>query len=377
MERTDDDLLVAFIEKTRASGISDATTVEILKQRGWSERRIYRAFSTAVERTLGFDIPVRGSAQEYARDAYLYLVSFITLALWSYSLGNIFYVMIDYWIPDRANGWTIPTHELPQYLSWPIAMLVVAFPIFMFVNAALQRDLSQRPEGFSTGVRKWLTYIALVGTVATLVFDAVSFLQAFLLGNLTAHFILDSLVLLLVAGGIFSYYLIAVRSTAVAPRRERLYALVATIAVIATLAIGFTAIGSPGNRRELSADTRRLTNLREIEYAIHAKAVIDKAHKRHFELPVRLSEIEGLTSRQIADPITGKAYEYKRLGGSRYRLCATFYSAHSAQTSVPSINVMQANNGRIVSVNADAYPDTTAEHRWKHGVGRSCFVRSI
>ena len=201
MERTDDDLLVAFIEKTRASGISDATTVEILKQRGWSERRIYRAFSTAVERTLGFDIPVRGSAQEYARDAYLYLVSFITLALWSYSLGNIFYVMIDYWIPDRANGWTIPTHELPQYLSWPIAMLVVAFPIFMFVNAALQRDLSQRPEGFSTGVRKWLTYIALVGTVATLVFDAVSFLQAFLLGNLTAHFILDSLVLLLVAGG--------------------------------------------------------------------------------------------------------------------------------------------------------------------------------
>ncbi|MGC8485699.1 MAG: DUF5671 domain-containing protein [Candidatus Baltobacteraceae bacterium] len=377
MERTDDDLLVAFIEKARASGIADATTVEILKQRGWSERRIYRAFSTAAERALGIEIPVRGSAQEYARDAYLYLVSFITIALWSYSLGNIFYVMIDYWIPDRAHGWTISTHELPQYLSWPIAMLVVAFPIFMFVNAALQRDLSQRPEGFSTGVRKWLTYIALVGTVATLVFDAVSFLQSFLLGNLTTHFILNSLVLLVVAGGIFSYYLVAVRSTVVAPRRERLYALVATIAVIATLSIGFTAMGSPGNRRKISADARRLTNLREIEHAIHAKAVSEKARKQNFTLPARLSAIEGLTSNQIADPISGRPYEYDRLGDSRYRLCATFSFAHAAQTSVPSINLSQTKSGRIVRVTADAYPDTTPEHRWAHGAGRACFVRSI
>ena len=117
MERTDGDVLAAFIEKARASGIADATTVEVLKQREWSERRIYRSLSTAIERTVGIEIPVRGSAQEYARDAYLYLVSFITLSLWSYSLGNIFYTMIDFWNPDRTSGWTISSRTLPLYLS--------------------------------------------------------------------------------------------------------------------------------------------------------------------------------------------------------------------------------------------------------------------
>ncbi len=377
MERTEEDLLAAFIEKARASGISDATMVEVLKQRGWSERRVYRALSAAVEKAVGLEIPARGSAQEYARDAYLYLVSFITLALWSYSLGNIFYTMIHYWIPDPTATWTISTRMLPEFLAWPNAMLIVAFPIFMFVNATLQRDLAQRPEGFSTGVRKWLTYIALVGAMGTLVFDAVSFLESFLLGTLTTRFILDALVLLFIAGGVFSYYLVAVRSTAVAPRRERLYALISTVAVIATLAVGSIAMGSPNNQRELSADGRRITDLREIAHAIHAKAKSDKALKRGFVLPSRLNEVEGLAPGQIVDPISRAPYEYQRVGDSQYRLCATFYSKDNEPTTLPDITVMKDRDGRILRVIADAFSDGTPSRNWAHGTGRVCFLLSV
>ena len=377
MERTDEELLAAFIEKARASGISDATTVEVLKQRGWSERRIYRVLSAAVEKAVGLEIPARGSAQEYARDAYLYLVSFVTLALWSYSLGNIFYTMIHFWIPDPTATWTISIRMLPQFLAWPIAMLIVAFPIFMFVNVTLQRDLTQRPEGFSTGVRKWLTYIALVGAMGTLVFDAVSFLESYLLGTLTTRFILDALVLLVIAGGIFSYYLVAVRSTLVAPRREQAYALVSTVAVIAALAVGFIAMGSPNHQREISADGRRITNLREIEHAIRAKAKSDKALKRPYVLPSRLSEIEGLAPGQMLDPISRVPYEYQRIGASRYRLCATFYANNNKQTSLPAITVMKARDGRILRVTADAYPDSTPGRSWNHGTGKDCFLLSV
>jgi len=76
---TDSERLEAFIAAAKARGVSDEFAVALLRQNGWSERRIYQAFSTYYERVLGTPLPSRGGRVEYAGEAFLYLLAF-TLA---------------------------------------------------------------------------------------------------------------------------------------------------------------------------------------------------------------------------------------------------------------------------------------------------------
>ena len=75
----------------------------------------------------------------------------------------------------------------------------------------------QRPDLYDSGVRKSLTYIALVIAATILLADGIWFLQALIKSDLTFRFVLDTLVLLVIGGGVFAYYL----STIDAPRNER------------------------------------------------------------------------------------------------------------------------------------------------------------
>ena len=114
--------------------------------------------------------------------------------------------MIARWIPDAAQvGYS--TVSLRDQLSWQLATLLIAFPLFAFVHRLIERQLAQRPDLYDSGVRKWLTYIALVFAAIVMLADGIWFLEALLRGQLTLRFMLDSLVLLVIGGGVFSYYL--------------------------------------------------------------------------------------------------------------------------------------------------------------------------
>jgi len=82
-ERLDD-----FIAAAKARGVSDEFAVTLLKQNGWSERRIYAAFSAYYERQLGAPVPSRGARLEYASEAFLYLLAFISLSFWLRRFGR-------------------------------------------------------------------------------------------------------------------------------------------------------------------------------------------------------------------------------------------------------------------------------------------------
>jgi hypothetical protein len=60
---------------------------------------------------------------------------------------------------------------------------------------------------YDSGVRKWLTYIALVIAAIVVIGDGVFFINAFLRGELTTRFILDEILLFVLSGGVFGYYL--------------------------------------------------------------------------------------------------------------------------------------------------------------------------
>src|SRR5450631_3823889 len=87
--------LAEFVRKAKAQGVADEFIVALLKNTGWSERRIFATFIEYYEATLGAPVPSRGGPIEYARDAFFYLLTFITLGWWIIALGQIFFTLID------------------------------------------------------------------------------------------------------------------------------------------------------------------------------------------------------------------------------------------------------------------------------------------
>jgi hypothetical protein len=202
---TDADL-ANFIRSAKDHGVNDDFIVSLLRQNGWSERRIFRTFSACYADTLGTPVPVRVQHVENAREAFYYLLNFITLGFWSVALGQLFYILIAHRFPDAIGIDEFPG-SLRDQIAWQAATVVVAFPIFLFVHSAIQRELARRPDLYESGVRKWLTYLALVIAAIIVIGDAVWFVEALIRGEITTRFMLDSLVLLVLGGGIFGYYI--------------------------------------------------------------------------------------------------------------------------------------------------------------------------
>ncbi len=199
--------LLEFVWAAKRHGVSDEFIVSLLCDRGWSERRVYAAFSSFYSDTLGMPVPARSGHVENARDAFYYLLNFITLGFWTVALGQVFYILIAHAFPDATQTAPYYNESLRDQISWQVAVVVIAFPVFVFVHTLIRRELSKRPDLYDSGVRRWLTYLALVIAAIVVLADGVWFISALLRGELTVRFVLDSLVLLILGGGVFLYYL--------------------------------------------------------------------------------------------------------------------------------------------------------------------------
>jgi hypothetical protein len=209
------DPLGGFIQVAKERGVPDDALVPLLKQNGWSERRVYRALSDYYAGALGVVPPSRGGRGVDARDAFLYLLNFITLGFWVIALGELLTTLVDRWFPDPAS----PSYgSLLSQVAWPLASIIVAFPCFVVVGRLIAAEIVRRPETADSGVRSWLTYLALVVAAVCVLTDAIWVLDAFLTGALTIRFVLDSVVVIGLGGGVFGYYLTSLRQPATADR---------------------------------------------------------------------------------------------------------------------------------------------------------------
>jgi len=320
-----DERLSDFVDAAKAKGVDDAALVALLRQQGWQEQRIYRALTAYYTRSLGVEVPSRGSRAEDARDAFFHLIAFITLGAWVVALVNLGDALVDRGFPSPG---AYPTGA--GNLSWWIATIIIAFPIFLWVTILIGREATVRPESLQSGVRKWLTYVALVVASVVLLGDAIWFLGAFLTGEVTAAFAVRSALLIGVTGGVFAYYLGSVRATVLAPARDRMFAGAAIVAVAIAVVLGFIPLGSPSDRQAIARDDATLQAL----YAVAGDANADRNAAGAKSLPATM-------------PGT-PAGEYRRIDADTYRLCASFERASAA--------------------------DVAATDMWKHPAGSHCFT---
>ncbi len=154
-----DDSLLSFVSQAKDRGVPDDSLVGILRQSGWSERRIYRALSDYYTSALGVAVPIKAQSSGAARDAFFYLLNFITLGFWTVALWQIWDDLVRRWFPDPL---AYQSPSLREDIAWQVAVIVVAFPIFAFVHATIARELARRPDLYYSPIRRWLTYLALV-----------------------------------------------------------------------------------------------------------------------------------------------------------------------------------------------------------------------
>lgn len=203
--------LVDFVGRALDRGVERERIATALRAAGWPEAEATAALDAyaAVDFPLGVPRP-RSSVS--ARDAFLYLVLFLTLGLSAFYLGGLLFDLVERLIPDpdlpEYRGWS------DDWLRWCVAMLVVSVPIFLLVARRIGREVAADPAKRASGVRKWLTYIALFIAAMVLIGDVVTLVYEFLTGELTLRVFLKILIVAGIAGPIFLFYYRSVQDDA-------------------------------------------------------------------------------------------------------------------------------------------------------------------
>ena len=196
--------LVQFIQAARSKGASDEFISKLLRSFGWPQREIEQAFFVVYEQLTGQTIPSpKSGAGESARDAFVYLLTFVTLALWTQALGQMAFIFINHFIPDPLNRY----YSDPSWqVAFCLSRLIVAYPVYLLLMRQLNKELARYREKHYSGVRKWLTYLTLWIVSLIIIGTLIAFLSSFLQGELTLRFMLKVLVILVIDGGVLWYY---------------------------------------------------------------------------------------------------------------------------------------------------------------------------
>ena len=194
------DRLEQFVYNCLSSGQSREQISHVLSEAGWNEESIIHALQCYSETVFPFPVPAP-KTEFHAKEAFQYLVSFITLYISAFSVGGLLYSFIDITFYD-ASDYAAPGAGIPMAIS----SLIVAYPVYMYFTWRLFREEQKDFSRNISNVGKYLTYLTLVITASVIIGYLIALIFVFLTGGLAVTFILKVLVILLIAGTIFLFY---------------------------------------------------------------------------------------------------------------------------------------------------------------------------
>lgn len=344
-----------FISHARQKGLDHGTIRQLLLSAGWKDKEIARAIASQ-----GLDLPVpEPGGGGNVRDSFIYLLCFAALYGVVGSVIAVYFVYLDYLFPDPTD--VIPWEWALSGIRYALAVIVIAFPLFLLLNRVIEHLVHKAPESSKQPIARWLTYLTMFLAAAVGVGDLIALLYFFLDGALQARFVLKAAALLVIAQLILSYYYLAPRETADATTGKSLRPWLggAGVAVVlGAVALGFMLAGSPFSARLRRMDERRLDDLKAIHQAMQQMTtrrdqnvwVVTRS------LPTKLEEVaEFQRTRQygralsLTDPETNEPYGFRVTGETTYELCAQF----------------------------EVLRDVTHELFWNHPVGKHCFAFNV
>jgi Domain of unknown function (DUF5671) len=196
--------LELFAKEALLHGLERESIRKAMIDAGWTSDQAQAALDAYAD--VPFPIPIpRPRPQLSAREAFLYLLLFTTLYLSAYHLGSLLFDLINRIYPDAADR--ASAGYLAYNMRWSVSYLIVAFPAFVFLARYVAKEVSRRPVKRLSPIRRWLTYLTLFIAAGVIIGDLATLVYNTLAGELTIRITLKVIVVLVIAGTIFGYYL--------------------------------------------------------------------------------------------------------------------------------------------------------------------------
>lgn len=288
------------------------------------------------------------------RDVFLHLLSVATLYVSAISLIALFFQYVNHFIPDPLTF----EYGYSDALRRSIATIIIVFPTYVVTAWYFHKESASNPERRDLKIRKWLVYLTLFISAITVIIDLVTLVYKFLGGELSPRFVLKVVAVLIVAAGVFWYYLWDLkRQTGVLSNTVKNILRTVIVLVGAVIIGGFFLVGSPTSQRMVRFDQQRVNDLSTMQNEIIT------FWQQKDRLPADLSELSNDISgfRAPMDPETKMPYVYAIKSSLTFELCADFKTANAdARYAQPTRS-----------------PFDPYQQNWEHGVGESCFSRTI
>ena len=198
--------LNVFIRESLAKGLSKEKIKEVLQRANWQPDEIEQAMAHFADVDFPLPVPKRKPYLS-AREAFLYLLVFLTLYISAFNFGSLIFSFINRAFPDIISGYNYPGPIGNTDISFALASLIIGFPVYLLLSSYLSRRVKKDPEIRTSKVRKWLTYLTLFLTAGVIIGDFIALLNQLFGGELSTRFFLKFLTVLVIAVVIFLYYL--------------------------------------------------------------------------------------------------------------------------------------------------------------------------
>ncbi|MBU2542167.1 hypothetical protein KJ785_01235 [Patescibacteria group bacterium] len=293
------------------------------------------------------------------KDVFLHLFNIVTFYLSVIGFITLYIQYISATFPDELTYYFA---AIANGVRWSTSVLFIAVPAYLISSWLLAKDLKATPEKRELKLRKWLIYFTLFISAITIIVDLMIFVYNFLDGELTIQFFLKILVVLLVAGAVFGYYLWDLKRKETKSKIPKVLTIIVSVVVVASIIIGFFIVGTPKDQRNRKFDENRIGDLQMLQGEI-----VNYWTKKD-ALPENLSKLEDDISgfKVPRDPNKVDVYEYQIIDPLTFELCATF---------------AKANQNTKAGLRGEVYPMSpfydSFQQNWNHEAGRTCWSRTI
>ncbi len=290
-----------------------------------------------------------------AKNVTLQLGSLISLFITIPALIALLFAVITVRFPDPASGYW-EYESATTTIRTTIAFLIVFFPTYLVLTRVVN-TMRRESEGTYMKITKWLIYIALLIGGGVLLGDLVATISGFLNGELTIRFILKALVVLVVVGVAFGYYLLDAQQYWQTHEKHSIwYGVGISIIVLGSLILGFFHTQTPAAVRDMKLDSQQVTDLQVIQ------SYILNEYDMSGTLPRNLSEISDQFDLPAAP--SGRAPYTYEITEKGYELCAEFAYPTSESDQYATPIYYGDLNSTVKNVD-----------NWSHKEGKWCFER--
>ncbi|MBU2104143.1 hypothetical protein KKD81_03325 [Patescibacteria group bacterium] len=295
-----------------------------------------------------------------ARDFFLWAGAVIALYGSVISFITLLFEYINRAFPD-------PLAYMGDPYGGPVraamAAVIVLVPTTLILLRIIRSTIKKESGKAEIWVRKWALVLTLFIATVTILIDLITLLTTFLGGEISIRFALKVAIVLLVAAGIFLHFLADLKGYWLTENKKaNLVGLAAGILALAAVVSGFFIIGTPTDARMMRYDQQKVSDLQNIQYQVTTY------YQQKERLPDSLQDLaDPLSGFAVpVDPQTQGPYTYSVTDSLTFTLCTSFNRVTpdtSGTGAYPQRDIM--------------YPGMGVDENWTHGVGETCFTRTI